>query len=85
MGQGIAGRVAQTAQFVNIKDVYKNPQFFKEVDKNTGFRTRNMLCFPIKDHNGEVVGVAELVNKVDGTSHNNHFTGGFCKPYYRYL
>ena len=66
MGQGIAGLVAQTGKFVNIKDAYKNPQFFKEIDKNTGFHTRSMLCFPIKDHHGQVVGVAELVNKVEG-------------------
>ena len=66
MGQGIAGLVAQTGRFVNIKDAYKHPQFFKDVDKNTGFRTRNMLCFPIKDHQGLVVGVAELCNKIGG-------------------
>ncbi len=60
--------MAQTGKFVNIKDAYKNPQFFKDVDKNTGFHTRNMLCFPIKDHHGQVVGVAELVNKIDGAS-----------------
>ena len=66
MGQGIAGLVAKTGQLVNIKDAYKNPQFFKAVDESTGFRTRNMLCFPIKDHHGQVVGVAQLVNKKDG-------------------
>ena len=66
MGQGIAGLVAQTGRFVNIKDAYKHPQFFSEVDKTTGFHTRNMLCFPIKDHQGLVVGVAELCNKIGG-------------------
>ena len=66
MGQGIAGLVAQTGRFVNIKDAYKHPQFFSEVDKSTGFHTHNMLCFPIKDHQGLVVGVAELCNKIGG-------------------
>lgn len=67
VGQGIAGLVAQTGRFVNIKDAYKHPQFFRDMDKNTGFHTRNLLCFPIKDHQGLVVGVAELCNKIDGT------------------
>lgn len=60
--------MAQTGKFVNIKDTYKHPKFFKEMDKNTGFRTKNMLCFPIKDHLGIVVGVAQLCNKIGGMS-----------------
>ena len=51
---------------MNIRDAYKHPMFFKEVDKTTGFVTRNILCFPIKDSSDDVVGVAELVNKVGG-------------------
>ena len=66
--QGIAGYVARSGKLVNIQDAYKHPKFFKGVDKNTGFHTRNMLCFPIKDNKGRVVGVAELVNKTDGMS-----------------
>ena len=66
VGQGIAGHVAETGKLVNIKDAYKHPQFFKKIDENTGFRTRNMLCFPIKDHQQQVVGVAELCNKIGG-------------------
>ncbi|KTF75063.1 hypothetical protein cypCar_00044897, partial [Cyprinus carpio] len=40
--------------------------FYRGVDDSTGFRTRNILCFPIKDENEEVIGVAELVNKTNG-------------------
>ena len=53
-------------RLVNIRDAYKHPMFFKDVDKTTGFVTRNILCFPIKDSRDAVVGVAELVNKVGG-------------------
>ena len=66
VGQGIAGLVAQSGKFVNIRDAYKHPQFFCKMDQNTGFRTRNLLCFPIKDHQGAVVGVAQLCNKIGG-------------------
>ena len=58
--------MAKKGKLVNIRDAYKHPKFFKEVDKNTGFVTRNILCFPIKVGVGDVVGVAELVNKVGG-------------------
>uniref|UniRef100_A0AAY4AX99 Phosphodiesterase n=1 Tax=Denticeps clupeoides TaxID=299321 RepID=A0AAY4AX99_9TELE len=60
--QGIAGHVATTGEILNIKDAYTHPLFYRAVDERTGFRTRNILCFPIKD----VIGVAELVNKLDG-------------------
>ncbi|KAK6296211.1 hypothetical protein J4Q44_G00339240, partial [Coregonus suidteri] len=64
--QGIAGHVAMTGQVLNIKDAYSHPLFYRGVDDSTGFRTRNILCFPIKDENNEVIGVAELVNKTNG-------------------
>jgi cGMP-dependent 3',5'-cyclic phosphodiesterase len=64
VGQGIAGFVAKTGEIVNIKDAYKHPKFFKDIDRSTGFHTRNILCFPIKNDTGDVVGVAELCNKV---------------------
>lgn len=63
--QGIAGHVAATGQLLNIDDAYSHPLFYKGVDEATGFRTRNILCFPIRDEDG-IVGVAELCNKMSG-------------------
>ena len=37
--------------------------FFQEVDIMTGYRTRSMMCHPILDQNGEVIGVAQVINK----------------------
>ncbi|KAI7800327.1 hypothetical protein IRJ41_000578 [Triplophysa rosa] len=51
--QGIAGHVATTGKILNIKDAYSHPLFYRGVDDSTGFRTRNILCFPIKDENEE--------------------------------
>uniref|UniRef100_A0A6Q2YZD4 Phosphodiesterase n=1 Tax=Esox lucius TaxID=8010 RepID=A0A6Q2YZD4_ESOLU len=64
--QGIAGHVATTGEILNITDAYSHPLFYRAVDDSTGFKTRNILCFPIKDGHGEVIGVAELVNKTNG-------------------
>lgn len=49
--QGIAGHVATTGKILNIKDAYSHPLFYRGVDDSTGFRTRNILCFPIKNEN----------------------------------
>lgn len=69
LSQGIAGHVATTGRLLNIKDAYAHPLFYKGFDECTGFKTRNILCFPIKE-DGEVLGVAELCNKTTGL----HFT-----------
>ncbi|XP_069947846.1 cGMP-specific 3',5'-cyclic phosphodiesterase [Cherax quadricarinatus] len=67
--QGIAGHVATTGHLINIRDAYAHPLFYRGFDQCTGFKTRNILCFPIKE-NGQVIGVAELCNKTTGL----HFT-----------
>ncbi|KAK4879795.1 hypothetical protein RN001_007941 [Aquatica leii] len=63
--QGIAGHVAATGKLLNIRDAYSHPLFYKGMDEATGFRTRNILCFPIRDENG-IIGVAQLCNKNRG-------------------
>ncbi|XP_062545703.1 cGMP-dependent 3',5'-cyclic phosphodiesterase-like [Armigeres subalbatus] len=64
-GKGIAGYVAQTGNLLNIRNAYHHPLFYKGVDESTGFKTRNILCFPICDEQG-VIGVAQLCNKLNG-------------------
>lgn len=62
-GKGIAGHVANTGKLLNIHNAYQHPLFYKGVDEQTGFKTRNILCFPICDEE-RVIGVAQLCNKV---------------------
>jgi putative ABC transport system ATP-binding protein len=66
LGQGIAGRVAQTGEAMNIADAYQEPLFNRRVDDETGYRTRTMLCMPVKNAAGEVFAVMQLLNKADG-------------------
>lgn len=61
---GIAGHVASTGECLNIPDAYSHPLFNKEVDKQTGYRTRNILCLPIFSSKKQVVAVVQLLNKV---------------------
>ena len=65
--KGIAGSVVQTRQIINIKDAYQDPRFNKEIDKKTGYRTRNILCGPLINHKDEVIGSLQLLNKKDGS------------------
>ncbi|XP_029206417.2 cGMP-specific 3',5'-cyclic phosphodiesterase-like [Acropora millepora] len=66
LGVGIAGHTAATGETINIKDAYSDPRFNREVDKATGYKTYSILCMPIKSHDGEVIGVAQIINKISG-------------------
>ncbi len=54
---------------VNIADAYNEDGFdftgTREFDSNTGYRTRSMLTFPLKDHEQEIIGVLQLINARD--------------------
>ncbi len=67
IGEGIAGKVAQTGQTVLIEDVTKTKEFSPKVDKATGFSTKSIVAVPIK-FNDRVFGVIQLINKNDGSS-----------------
>ncbi|WIM05466.1 MAG: ATPase, T2SS/T4P/T4SS family [Candidatus Nitricoxidivorans perseverans] len=73
--QSIAGHAALSRKIVNIRDVYDeaelkaiNPDlcFLREVDKRTGYRTKQMLVGPILDTRGEVLGVVQIINNMAG-------------------
>eukprot|EP00002_Diphylleia_rotans_P031762 TRINITY_DN6614_c0_g1_i1.p1 TRINITY_DN6614_c0_g1~~TRINITY_DN6614_c0_g1_i1.p1 ORF type:complete len:863 (+),score=182.74 TRINITY_DN6614_c0_g1_i1:37-2625(+) len=66
IGVGIAGTVAATGLVVNIADAYKDSRFDPTLDKKTGYRTRTILCMPIKDSNDRPVAVIQALNKAHG-------------------
>jgi putative ABC transport system ATP-binding protein len=67
IGSGIAGAVARTGEPIRIDDAYTDPRFNPEMDKRTGFRTRSILCVPIRDHENRVFAVTQLLNRKDGS------------------
>ena len=71
LGRGIAGAVAQTNTSVNIPDAYADPRFNQSVDKQTGYRTRSILCIPMRSVAHEVVGVLQALNRLDGNPFND--------------
>ncbi len=66
MEKGIAGHVATTGEILNIPDAYADPRFNPEIDKKTGYKTDNILTMPMKNQNGEIIGVFQVLNKKSG-------------------
>jgi signal transduction histidine kinase len=66
LSAGIAGLVATTGNPVRISDAYRDPRFNPEVDKKTGYQTRSILCVPMRNRRGQVIGVFQVLNKRDG-------------------
>lgn len=64
---GIVGYTATTGEILNIKDAYKDSRFNRKTDIATGYRTLTILCVPIFDEKGDIRGVTEMINKLDGT------------------
>lgn len=66
VGVGIAGDVAKTRKGANIPDAYEDSRFNPGFDKKTGYRTRSVLCLPMMNSEGKLVGVVQVLNKKDG-------------------
>jgi HD-GYP domain-containing protein (c-di-GMP phosphodiesterase class II) len=60
---------ALKGDIIVIEDCYNEPDYdfsgTKEFDKVNGYRTKSMIVIPIKDFEGEVIGVLQLINKMD--------------------
>lgn len=62
-GVGVAGYVAETGESLLINDVASDPRFDSSTDKRTGFLTRNMLCVPLRNPEGELMGALQAINR----------------------
>ncbi|MDA0260827.1 MAG: GAF domain-containing protein [Proteobacteria bacterium] len=68
---GIAGSVFTTGDPILIQDAYADPRFNPEVDKRTGYRTRNILCVPLRNREGRIIGATQVLNKHHGDFDND--------------
>ncbi len=67
--KGLAGHVVTTGETVMINDAYNDARFNKEIDMQTGYKTKTILCMPIRNIKHEIVGVFQVLNK-----NNDKFT-----------
>ena len=67
--ENVCAYAAIHRQLVNIPDVYVSDRFDfsgpKKYDAITGYRTRSMLVIPMLDGEGELIGVLQLINKLE--------------------
>ena len=62
-GRGISGWVLEHGAPLLVPDAYADPRFYKDADRQTGFRTRSILCVPLLREKREI-GVLQVLNPV---------------------
>ncbi|XP_060906785.1 dual 3',5'-cyclic-AMP and -GMP phosphodiesterase 11A [Labrus mixtus] len=65
INNSIAELVASTGLPVNISDVCQDPRFDAEADQASGFHIRSVLCVPIWNRTHQIIGVAQILNRLD--------------------
>ena len=63
---GIAGSTFQSGEGLIIHDAYEDDRFNRDVDAQTGFTTKSILATPVRNAKGELIGVAQVLNKKEG-------------------
>jgi adenylate cyclase len=63
---GIAGAVFTSGETVNIPHAYADLRFNPSFDKQTGYFTRSILCVPVINKSGKIIGVTQVLNKRGG-------------------
>jgi phosphoserine phosphatase RsbU/P len=64
--RGIAGSCAGQRQVVRVDDCYADPRFNQAVDQQSGYRTRCVLAVPLIGYDDALIGVLQLLNRIDG-------------------
>ena len=64
-GSGIVGASIAGNETILINDPYQDDRFNQEVDKETGYQTRSILCIPVTNSKGDVIGAYQAINKMD--------------------
>jgi len=63
--RGLAGWVACEGQAVRVEEAYSDARFEPDVDRMLGFKTERLMCLPIRNEAGVIIGVLELLNKAE--------------------
>lgn len=63
---GVVGEVISKVQLIRVDDAYADPRFHRKVDASSGYKTSNLLCGPLRDLDGKVLGAFEVINHRQG-------------------
>lgn len=72
-GTGIVGKTMFTDKAFLCNDPYEEPSFNRQVDERTGFVTKSILCLPVQDANGDVIGAFQAINKMNPDGSDGEF------------
>ncbi len=64
--EGIVGETLRTGKSIRVDDAYDDPRFNQDVDRKSGYRTRNLVCVPLKEASGTIIGAFEAINQNEG-------------------
>lgn len=67
---GIPGHVARTGEYLNISQASTHPLFSPELEKQMGYKIRNILCMPVVSSKNQIVAVVQLANKAGNIPFN---------------
>jgi transcriptional regulator with GAF, ATPase, and Fis domain len=66
--EGIVGETLKSGKAICVNDAYEDPRFNQEVDRESGYRTRNLICVPLRDPTAGIIGAFEGINRNRGHS-----------------
>ncbi len=61
---GFVGHAVKNNQAIIVDDAYQDSRFNPDVDKQTGYRTKAVLCIPIENSEGKIIGAYQAINKM---------------------
>jgi signal transduction protein with GAF and PtsI domain len=85
--EGVVGHTIRTQEPIITNDAYAHPHFLPKIDKETGYKTHNLITAPIFDSKRIIIGVLELLNKEGGFNEEDvkfmkffaHYISGFLE------
>ena len=68
----VSAAAAITGEAINIEDAYTSEKYdfpgTRRFDETTGYRSTSFLAVPLKNHDGQVIGVMQLLNALEADS-----------------
>ncbi|HMO17217.1 MAG TPA: GAF domain-containing sensor histidine kinase [Oligoflexia bacterium] len=68
--QGIVGWVIKNRKSVHVRDVNKDERFFKTIDNETDFKTKEILCSPLIAQGEKIIGAVQVLNSLNESGFN---------------
>lgn len=64
-GSGVVGAAIQDKETIVINTPYEDERFNPDVDRASGYTTKSILCMPVTNEKGKVIGAFQAINKMD--------------------